>query len=71
MIEMFAKKNFNYEMMCKFIDLTAKKIKSMRGKLNKTKFSKFESEIFVLFKRISLNEKEEIKTKLKKFYYKI
>ena len=71
MIEILARNNFNYKEICDSIDFVSHLIQISNGKIKKKKFNKNYQEIFMLFNRIPLQEKEEIKKKLKKYFFRI
>ena len=71
MIEILARNNFNYKEVCKSIDFVSDLIEFRNEKIKKKKLTKVNQEIFMLFNRTPLQEKEDIKNKLKKYFINI
>ena len=68
MIEILARNNFNYRENCNLIDFVTHLIEINNGKIKKKKLNNVYQEIFMLFNRIPSREKEDIKSKLKKYF---
>jgi len=68
MIEILARNGFNYWKTCELIDFISDLIKTSNGKIRKKKTTKPYQEIFMLFNRTPLQEKEDIKNKLKNYF---
>lgn len=68
MIEILARNNFNYKQTCESIDFVSYLIETSNGKIRKKKETKAYQEIFMLFTRLPVREKDDIKNKLKKYF---
>jgi hypothetical protein len=68
MIEILAKNHFNFKETCESIDFISYVIENSCGKVRKKEFTKVYKEIFLLFKRIPINEREDVKNKLRKYF---
>ena len=70
-IELSATIRLTYEELCELIDIVAMNITNYRKGLYRDRISGLEWSLILLLNKIPLDEKQTLKSKLSKFYYKL